>query len=257
LKKELQHTLRFFEHMKFIVRTYFEISQDFQSILDYQDDEIHINYIRDIFKNAPLHDNFTIEQRYLYSLVALVEPILSAYRTRNRIRRLQPRIKIINASFALEESVKRLSMEAYHFKERVRMFSESTNSLVEQSGASITGFNNSIGRIIRTYTQNNLRLIKFRNFVVHGPKGRIDEFEYLRRLELACIFLHDDLWLEYKNEFDSARSEWTALARELVGSMETAIAAIQLANEHLVSNNYARPASSERSSGNESQVRPR
>jgi len=243
--------------MKFIVRTYFEISQDFQSTLDYQDEEVYINYIRDIFKSAPLHEDFTIEQRYLYSLVALVEPILSSYRIRNRIRRLQPRIKIINASFALEDSVKRLSMEAYHFKERVRLFSESTNSLATQSGASIIGFNSSIGRIIRTYTQHNLRIIKFRNFIVHGPKGRIDEFEHLRRLELACIFIHDDLWLEYKNEFDNARSEWTTFGGNLIRSMETAIAAIQLANENLVSNSYARLASSERSFGNESQVRPR
>jgi hypothetical protein len=223
--------------MKSIVKTHFEISENFQNTLDYQDEVVYRRYIRDIFTNAPSYSDLTIEQKYLHSLVAMSDPILSAYRIRNRIRRLQPRTKVINASSALEDSGRRLSMEAYHFKERVRLFADGAIQLVDDITL-IDVIRHKVSRILRSYNQHNTRLIKFRNFVVHGPRGRIDEFAELRHLELACIFLHDDLWFEYKNEFDSLKSEWTTIGNDLIRSMEIIMAAIQLLNENLILSIY-------------------
>jgi hypothetical protein len=238
LKRELRYTFRFFEHMKSIVQAHFLISENFQSTLDYQDEAVYKSYIRDIFTNVPSYSDLTIEQQYLHSLAALTDPIISAYRTKNRIMRLQPRTRVINASFALEDSGRRLSMEAYHFKERVRIFAESSITLVNNK-ASVAGFNDKVSRILRSYNQQNSRLIRFRNFVVHGPRGRIDEFADLRHLQLACTFLHDDLWFEYKNEFNSTKSEWVVFEKKFIRSMEIAIASIQTLNENMILSIYS------------------
>jgi hypothetical protein len=93
---------------------------------------------------------------------------------------------------------------------------------------------NQISKIIRQYDRANKRILHFRNFVVHGPKGRIDEFADLRSWELAGIFLHNDLWLDYNNAFEGARSEWATISRNLIISMEAAAAAVQLLNEALI-----------------------
>jgi hypothetical protein len=67
-----------------------------------------------------------------------------------------------------------------------------------------------------------------------GPKGRFDEFAELRHWELAGIFHHSDLWLEYTNEFENVKSDWTKMGNDLIRSMEIVIATIQLLNENVI-----------------------
>lgn len=189
--------------------------------------------MRDLLMIRPADSDLTTEQKYLRDLGAITEPVLSVYRTKNKLKRLQPRINVLNASFALEDCGRRLAMDAYHFKERVRLFAENCIPLVinQKARAQIT---KQIGRSLRTYARENTRLLKFRNFVVHGPRGRTDEFEDLRCAELAGILLHSDLWLEYKNVFEDVRCEWALIAKSLIRSMETVIAAIQVMNENMI-----------------------
>ena len=115
-------------------------------------------------------------------------------------------------------------MDTFHFKERVSLFGTSAIALIGdvkwQKHTQIE-----IGRIIRHFCRANQRLLKYRNFVVHGPKNRIDEFADLRSWELGGIFLHNDLWLDYNNEFEIFRTDWATLAKHLIQSMEYTIAA--------------------------------
>jgi hypothetical protein len=124
-------------------------------------------------------------------------------------------------------------MDAFHFKERLALFGNSAVAIISASRLR-EHFRTRIGRTIRNYYGVNQRLLKYRNFVVRGPRGRVDELAVLRSWELKSIFLDDDLWLDYNTEFKTVRSEWTSLARGLVRSMESALAEIQLLNENSI-----------------------
>jgi hypothetical protein len=124
-------------------------------------------------------------------------------------------------------------MAAFHFKERLKLFGKSAAAIIADEKRR-RFFEDKIGRIIRNYTTANKRIMRYRNFVVHGPEGREDEFADLRSCELAGLFLHGDLWFEYNNEFGRHRTDWTLIARNLIGSMEISIAAIQQLNENLI-----------------------
>jgi hypothetical protein len=124
-------------------------------------------------------------------------------------------------------------MDAFHFKERIKLFGESGASIIFASAQRET-FQKQIGRIVRNYSQANRRLLKYRNFVVHGPQSRVDEFADLRSWELSSLLLHNDLWFEYNNAFDSCRSDWTVVSRDLIRAMERAAAEIQILNENCI-----------------------
>jgi hypothetical protein len=231
--KELNYTFRFFEHIRLVTIAHFKLSDGLQHVLSIEDGETYKAYITDLLVTSPNDAHLTKEQSYLLTLGAIVHPALSAHRIRNRLRGLQPRTHALNPSANLEECGKRLSMEAYHFKERIRLFGD--NAIALSIDPIFAGnFGKTIGRILRNFQHENLKLLKFRNFVVHGPKGRIDEFADLRSWELSAILLHSDIWLEYKNQFEGVRSEWNQIGGKLIRSMESTIAAVQLANENAI-----------------------
>jgi hypothetical protein len=227
MRRELKYTLRLLEHLKAITLKYFDIKNTFISELD--DVAAYRAYIRDIIVEQPFYADFTPEQRYLHDLAGVISPVLSAYRTKKRIPLLRPRTGKVTASAILEESGQRLAMDTFHFKERISLFGASTIALiVDLKWQKHTQME--IGRIIRNFSRETQRLLKYRNFVVHGPKTRTDEFADLRSWELGGIFLHDDLWLDYNNEFETTRAEWAAISKDLIRSMESTIAAAQLLN---------------------------
>jgi len=229
MRRELKYTLRLLDHLKAITKKYFSIENSF--ISDFDDAGAYGNYIRDIIFDEPSYADLTPEQRYLHDLANIITPVLSAYRIKRRIPLLRYRTRKITASAILEECGQRIGMDAFHFKERISLFGASANALIEDQHCRRHS-QTEIARLIRNFNHANLRLLKYRNFVVHGPKNRTDEFANLRWLELAGIFLHDDLWHEYNNEFDNARSEWRTMSINLIQSMEATIAAAQLLNEN-------------------------
>jgi len=234
MKRELRYTLRLLDHLKQVTLRYFEISTSYlREDVDSDGSECFRAYVRDIIVNRGSASDLTPEQKYLRDLGDVISPVLSAYRTKGRIYRLQPRTGQIAASAKLEECGQRLAMDAYHFKSRLSLFGKSAAAIINSS-ALRRGFQAEIGQIIRAFAHNNRRLLTYRNFVVHGPEGRLDEFADLRNWELAGIFLHSDLWLDYNNEFDEVRSLWCSIARKLVRSMEIAIANTQLLNENSI-----------------------
>lgn len=232
--KELHYTFRFFDHIRRITLAHFRPSDDLQHVLDINDDETYRSYVTDLLVTSPTDPHITKEQNYLLALGGIVDPVLSAYRIRARMRRLQPRTNVLNPSAALEDCGRRLSMEAYHFKERIRLFGINATALMIDGAPTTGAFNKLIGRIVGHYQRENARLLRFRNFVVHGPRGRSDEFADLRSWALAAILLHSDVWFEYKHQFEDVRSEWNQISATLVRSMDAAIAAIQLANENAI-----------------------
>jgi hypothetical protein len=244
MRRELKYTLRLSEHLKEITSRHFEIQNPYWSQNDDPNDQAtHRAYVRDILIDGPSYVDLTDDQKYLHDLGGVITPILSAYRTRNRIPRLKPRTGRVGASSRLEECGQRLGMEAFHFKERIRLFADSAIRITHSPQA-CSKFNLEIASLLRKYTKTNDRLLRYRNFVVHGPKKRIDEFAELRGWELNGIFFHDDLWLEYNNVFETSREEWTSIAKTLVGSIESAVARIQLLSENNIltaSFRFARP----------------
>lgn len=140
-----------------------------------------------MISDHPTYDDFTPEQRYLHDLGELTGPVLSAYRTHHRIARLHPRTGRIAASGNLETSGQRLAMDAYHFKVRIELFGDSAATVISDKQTR-EEFQSAIGRIARNFSRANKRVMKYRNFVVHGPKNRVDEFALLRGLELGGFF---------------------------------------------------------------------
>ena len=121
-------------------------------------------------------------------------------------------------------------MEAFHFKERIRLFAESANDVLKEQRR--LEFGKTVGKIVQRFNRDNQRLLRYRNFTVHGPRNRIDEFSLLREWELSGMFLHSDLWEEFNKCFESTRLEWKTVTQNLISSIEKAAADIQLLNEH-------------------------
>jgi hypothetical protein len=234
MRRQLKYTLRLSEHLKAVIQKFFELQNPYLSqAADIDEAPTYRNYVRDIVTDHPHYDELTPDQKYLHDLGGLISPVLSSYRISLRIPRLQPRTRRFAASANLEESGQRLAMDAYHFKMRVELFGDSSAALIPDND-SRREFQKIIGRIIPNFTRANSRILKYRNFIVHGPRSRIDEFAYLRGLELGGMFLHDDLWFTYNTEFEMARDEWATIAKNVVGTMESANAEIQLLNENTI-----------------------
>lgn len=233
MKRELKYSLRLSEHSKEIFANYFEIRVPFLEAFEEWNAAEYRAYIRDVITDRPSYSELTGHQKYLHDLGGLIAPILSAYRLRIRIPRLKPRTYSVTASARLEECGQLLAMAAFHFKERIKLFGKSAAVIVIDTKQR-NELQVQIGRIVRNYSDTNKRLMKFRNFIVHGPEGREDEFADIRSCELGGIFLHNDLWFEYNTQFEQCKAEWTTIAKELIGSMEIAIAEVQALNERLI-----------------------
>ncbi|MCG6205880.1 hypothetical protein LPW26_14610 [Rhodopseudomonas sp. HC1] len=189
--------------------------------------------MKELITDRANYADLTPDQRYLHDLGGLVSPILSAYRARIRLSRLSRRTGTINASSRLEDTCQRISLEAYNFKERLKLFGDSLSDILcaksERKEISAR-----VGSIIRKYEKENGRIIRYRNYVIHGPRGRIDEFADLRTWEISGFLLHNDLWFDYNNEFDEMRETWASLTCRLLAAMEEAVFSIQALNEKLL-----------------------
>jgi hypothetical protein len=141
----------------------------------------------------------------------------------------------LNPSYPLEECGKRLALEAYHFKERVKDFWNSVEEIVLEPDA-YERFSAEMRRILRAYEKDNSRLLRYRNFVVHGRTGRVDEFQYLKSLALCATLIHDDLWAEYRSEFEILRSEWIEVSSNLLRSINRCLLHIEVLNDTLMEN---------------------
>lgn len=233
LHPNLHYTFRLQEHIRTVMNAHFELRDYQQEDINIEDIETYRAYIRDFITTVE-NTHLTPEQQYLQSLLAITEPSMSAFRFIKKIRRLKPRTGRLNASRTLEETAKLLAMESYHFKERIRLFSKNTSTLMTDASCA-DALSIKIKRLLQKYERTNKKLIKYRNYVVHGPRGRLDEFASLRTAEICAHTLHDDLWFDYKNEFEIAQDEWMQIGKSLIDSMETATAEIQLINENAIS----------------------
>jgi hypothetical protein len=234
MRVTLKHTLRLHDHLGSLARTHFELRAPFlDQSTEVSDAETYRAYLQEVVTDRAHYSDLTPDQRYLHDLAGLPSPVISAYRLRLRLPRLKPRTGDIRASARLEDCCQQLAIVAYNFRERVKAFGESSTNIIH-SALFQSDTSNRIGKIIRQYDESNDRILRYRNFIVHGPKGRIDEFADLRSWELGGIFLHTDLWLDYNNAFEEVRCEWTSISRNLLASMESSIAIIQLLNENLI-----------------------
>lgn len=234
MRTTLKHTLRLHDHLSSLTRAHFELRAPFlDQLTDIPDAQTYRAYLQEVLMDRVHYSDFTTDQKYLHDLAGLVGPVTSAYRLRLSLPRLKPRTGEIRASERLEECCQRLALVAYNFRERIKAFSESATNIIHDPLLQSETCDRA-GKIIKQYDEKNGRILRYRNFVVHGPKGRIDEFADLRSWELSGIFLHNDLWLDYNNEFDQVKMEWISISRNLLTSMEAAIATVQLLNENLV-----------------------
>src|SRR5262249_8053422 len=130
--KGLRYTLRFFDHIRVVTLTHFELHDDLRYVVETNDEQTYQSYLKDLLLIRPSYDQYSEEQKYLHSLSALVEPVISAHRLLNRLHRLRPRTRTVNASSRLEDCVRQLAMESYHFKERMCLFGNNVSSLANE-----------------------------------------------------------------------------------------------------------------------------
>jgi hypothetical protein len=232
--RELKCTLRFFDHVGDITLKYFELRlPELAGKRSTEDPAVYRAYYKDLISDKPAYSDLTEHQKYLHDLQGPTDPVIASHRIRTRVPRLQPRTRSLAASSHLEDAGRRLAFESYHFKERLRLVSRSCSAILpDQSQRTI--FQRAIGKTISSFETSNRRLLKYRNFIVHGPAGRTDEFADLRSWELGGILYHPDLWYDYNNAFWTAQGEWTNLAKMLIASMESCLLSVQSTNERLI-----------------------
>jgi hypothetical protein len=210
---------------------YFELVDDLRYVDEIRDDQTYHSYVRDLLVGMP--PALSKNQEYLQSAGAMAEPVFSAYRLKRRIQRLKAKTNIVNPCADLETSAKQLAMEAYHFQERIKLFGDCAIAIVT-TPSGVPRLSMEIARVIRAYQKENVRVLRYRNFVVHGPRGRLDEFQALRNSALCAILFHSDLWLNYRGDFEDARRPWVDISTTLLRAMNTALMKIELLNDSLL-----------------------
>lgn len=178
MREALKYTLRLHDHIGGITKTHFELHSPFLSQTE-NDAQTYRAYLQEMITDRAHYSDLTVDQRYLHDLGGLVAPVLSVYRFRLRLAHLKRRTRDIRASARLEECCQHLALATYNFKERIKAFGESTIFIILGTHVQ-TETSQKIGKIIHRYAQANERVMRYRNFVVHGPKGRLDEFADLR-----------------------------------------------------------------------------
>jgi hypothetical protein len=232
MRNELRATLRFSKHVREVTTKYFELRRPETNFdpNDLQDFATFRSYYKELFIDGSTGHVYSIEQQYLRDLQELIAPIISSYALKARIPRLKPRTNQIGASTRLERTGHSLSFESYHFKARLKNFGKSA-SLVIPASTARQNFSVRLSKIVRRFSAGNERLLRYRNFVVHGPTGRFDEFSALRSWELGGTLHHADLWHDYNTAFFEVQQDWDILAKSLIKSMEECVARIQHLNE--------------------------
>lgn len=216
-----------------VMTTYFEISPDLEYLHEIDDRSTARQYIRQLVLPTRPVAELTNEQTYLRDLIELAQPVVQANRAGSRIRSAKARSKLDRASHSLTAAVRDIAHEGYHFRERVKAHMTSV-AQVHRCPTAAKEHTGALARMLRRYDSANDRILRHRNFLVHGPKGRVDEFADLRLAELAAIVLHSDLWLDQKNVFDEYQRDWSHLGRTLLLSMEETIALLQTENENAI-----------------------
>lgn len=229
--KELEQTSRFFTFIQSVTSKHFEISEDLRYVNEIGDGETYKAYIRELLIEP--RPSLTNGQTYLRSLTDLVEAPLAIVRAYRRMRRLKVKTHIASPHAALEECAKIFAMEAYHFLQRIKEHGNSVYPLVVKP-ISVSSAKVRISQIIKKFQKSDARVLQFRNFLVHGPRNRCDEFQTLRNSSLAAIIYHSDLWLNYKNDFEEAREDWLQIAEALLSAIDVALMEIQNLNETLI-----------------------
>lgn len=230
---ELRYALRFFEHVVSVMGAYFEVPHDLEYLREINDHKTARRFIRALFLPASTPAELTHEQQYLQSLLELPGSAIEAGRATNRLRASKPRSRTPRASTALLVAARDLAYEAYHFQERVK---EHINSVlrIHLSDVDAEKHKKKLIRMLKAYQTSNDRLLRYRNFLVHGPKNRVDEFIELKLAELGAETLHEDLWVEHRRVFDEYQQEWCDMARTLLRSMEALLAMVQSENENAI-----------------------
>lgn len=230
---KLPHTYGFSEHAVGIMTKYFEIPKDLAYLGEIDDQATARQYVRQLLLPVEPVSGQLASQTYLRTLFELPGPVIEARRAMSRISSSKPRPRTERASTALVAAARDLAFEAYHFKERIKEHATCLKQ-VHRRQTEATHHAKKVVRLLRQYEQKNDRVLRHRNFIVHGPRNRHDEFSDLKLVELAAIALHDDLWFEQLNVFNEYRLDWLSLSKTLLTSMETAIAIIQVENENSV-----------------------
>jgi hypothetical protein len=235
MQRELRFTLRLSDHIGQLTLQHFEFRRPHTSFELEQaaDFGAYRAYYKELFIDQPVYDQLTRHQKYLHDLQSLIGPIISSYRIKTRLPRLKPRTRVIAASSRLEQAAQLLAFEAYHFKERLKLFGRSTEELISNPIRKFA-FQKEVGKIISNFKFANTRLFRYRNFVVHGPLNRFDEFANLRTWELGGLIHHPDLWYDYNTAFYAVQEDWVRLAKTLISSMEGSVFGIQTINENLI-----------------------
>jgi hypothetical protein len=190
----------------------------------------YLRYLCDQSASKPL----TRDQIFLSSLAHGLQPFLNAIRLRRRISALRAALGSWHTSEHLIEPVRSLSFEAYHFRESIKDIGDTAlNCMIDETSKQYV--RRKFGEIIRTYQRGSERWIRYRNFVVHGPRNRQDPFRDLTFMELGAVTLHNDLWLDFRNMFDEDREYWSTRAKSLLQSMSLALVTIECINDKLIS----------------------
>jgi hypothetical protein len=212
---------------------HFQVADDLKYFDEIDDRGSARQFIRQlILPDAPAKEP-TPEQRYLRDLLEVPGPAMQACRAANRLMGAKARPSARDTSTTFVSAARDLSFEAYHFHERLKEHLRSSLSIhIVRQDAAV--FQKRMVRIAASYKKANDRLLRYRNFVVHGPKNRVDEFSDLRLAELCATTMHDDLWFEYRNVLEECKQEWTAIAKQLVRSMEASLAMVQNENENAI-----------------------
>lgn len=225
--------MKFFDHALRVMSEYFQVSDELKYFHEIDDRATARQFIPQLVLPGPPATGPTSEQRYLRDLLEVPGPAVEARRAANRLISAKPRPRSRHASTTLVSAVRDLSFEAYHFHVRLKEHLQSALD-IHLSAQDAAAHEKRLVRIIKAYKKANDRLLRHRNFLVHGPRNRVDEFSDLRLSELCATTMHDDLWFEYKNVFEEYKDEWCAIARALVRSMETSLAMLQNENENAI-----------------------
>lgn len=217
------------------MRQYFEISADLKYLDEVNDRTTARQFIRQLLLPLPPTTALTRHQEYLRGLVELPGPALDAQRAARRLQSAKPRPRTSRAATALIAAARDLAFEAYHFQERIKHHIEGVVR-IHISNASAEQHKKKLGKVVREYQKANDRLLRHRNFLVHGPRNRHDEFSDLRLAELAAITLHDDLWFEHANVFEEYKEAWCGIANRLLRSIDSSLMIIQNENENAIAN---------------------
>ena len=192
-----------------------------------------LRYAQYLWTNeAPI--KLTNEQIYLKSLSDLVTPLLEIHATRKRISRARSRSGNFGASSTLIGHCQVLAHGSYRFYELIKTHFKSV-----EFECTTDDFRNSstalASKILRSFKNKHSDILSYRNYLVHPGRHILDPFRDLVYFEISAITLHNDLWLDYENEFQQARDFWKSKAISLLTDMMMSASEIKLFNQHLVS----------------------